>query len=103
MFVVVRQGKMTEQDDWSYPFVRLQRLNLEQSLLIAILRQHFIAHIQKSGTGVSQALVAVDELIPQLQVYLVELDSEAVSTIHGWYQRMLREHAFDSSLSTRPW
>ena len=49
----------------------------EQSLLIAILRQHFIAYEQESGTGASQALVAVDELIPQLQVYLGELGSEA--------------------------
>ncbi|MGY4661112.1 hypothetical protein ACVWZ9_001906 [Pseudomonas chlororaphis] len=77
VFVAVRQGEVAEQDDWSHPLVRRQRLNLEQSLLIAILRQHFIAYEQESGTGASQALVAVDELIPQLQVYLGELGSEA--------------------------
>ena len=77
VFVTVRQGEVAEQDDWSHPLVRRQRLNLEQSLLIAILRQHFIAYEQESGTGASQALVAVDELIPQLQVYLGELGSEA--------------------------
>ncbi|HEJ2063286.1 TPA: DUF4194 domain-containing protein [Pseudomonas aeruginosa] len=77
VFVTVRQGEVSEQDDWSHPLVRRQRLNLEQSLLIAILRQHFIAYEQESGTGASQALVAVDELIPQLQVYLGELGSEA--------------------------
>ena len=77
VFVTVRQGEVAEQDDWSPPLVRRQRLNLEQSLLIAILRQHFIAYEQESGTGASQALVAVDELIPQLQVYLGELGSEA--------------------------
>ena len=74
---IVRQGEVAEEDDWSHPLVRRQRLNLEQSLLIAILRQHFIAYEQESGTGASQALVAVDELIPQLQVYLGELGSEA--------------------------
>ena len=57
--------------------MRRQRLNLEQSLLIAILRQQFIAYEQESGTGASQASVVVDELIPQLQVYLGELGSEA--------------------------
>lgn len=77
VFVTVRQGDTVEQDDWSHPLVRRQRLNLEQSLLIAILRQHFIAYEQESGTGASQALVAVDELIPQLQVYLGDLGSEA--------------------------
>lgn len=77
VFVTVRQGEVAQQDDWSHPLVRRQRLNLEQSLLIAILRQHFIAYEQESGTGASQALVAVDELIPQLQVYLGELGSEA--------------------------
>lgn len=77
VFVTVRQGEVAEQDDWSHPLVRRQRLNLEQSLLIAILRRHFIAYEQESGTGASQALVAVDELIPQLQVYLGELGSEA--------------------------
>ena len=77
VFVTVRQGEAAEQDDWSHPLVRRQRLNLEQSLLIAILRQHFIAYEQESGTGASQAMVAVDELIPQVQVYLGELGSEA--------------------------
>ena len=77
VFVTVRQGEVAEQDDWSHPLVRRQTLNLEQSLLIAILRQHFIAYEQESGTGASQALVAVDELIPQVQVYLGELGSEA--------------------------
>ncbi|MNF67039.1 hypothetical protein D3C84_488430 [compost metagenome] len=77
VFVTVRQGDTAEQDDWSHPLVRRQRLNLEQSLLIAILRQHFIAYEQESGTGASLALIAVDELIPQLQVYLGDLGSEA--------------------------
>jgi hypothetical protein len=77
VFVTVRQNETAEQDDWSHPLVRRQRLNLEQSLLIAILRQLFIAYEQESGTGASLALVAVDELIPQLQVYLGDLGSEA--------------------------
>ncbi|NIF24822.1 DUF4194 domain-containing protein [Pantoea sp. Tr-811] len=77
LFVMVRQAGQGEDDDWSHPLVRRQRLNLEQSLLIAVLRQHFIVYEQESGTGANLAQVAVDELIPQLQVYLGELGSEA--------------------------
>lgn len=77
LFVKVRQTSLEQEDDWSHLLVRRQRLNLEQSLLIAILRQHFIVYEQESGTGANLAQVAVDELIPQLQVYLGELGSEA--------------------------
>ncbi|CAD5376082.1 conserved hypothetical protein [Pseudomonas sp. OF001] len=77
VFVTVRQDETAEQDEWSHPLVRRQRLNLEQSLLIAILRQHFITYEQESGTGASHAQVAVDDLIPQLQVYLGDLGSDA--------------------------
>lgn len=77
VFVTVRQTETLDQDDWSHPLVRRQRLNLEQSLLIAILRQHFIAYEQESGTGASLALIAVDELVPLLQVYLGDLGSQA--------------------------
>ncbi|UXY54893.1 DUF4194 domain-containing protein [Pseudomonas tohonis] len=77
VFVLVRQTEVAEQDDWSHPLVRRQRLNLEQSLLIAILRQHFIAYEQESGTGAGLAQVAVEDLIPQLQVYLGDLGSDA--------------------------
>lgn len=77
VFIIVRQEEVAEQDDWSHPLVRRQRLNLEQSLLIAILRQHFIAYEQESGAGASQAQVAIDDLIPQLQVYLGDLGSDS--------------------------
>lgn len=76
-FVTVRQGEAAEQDEWSHPLVRRQRLNLEQSLLVAILRQHFVAYEQEAGTGASEAMVAIDELIPQLQIYLGDLGSDA--------------------------
>lgn len=77
VFVIIRPGESAEQDDWSHPLIRRQRLNLEQSLLIAILRQHFIAYEQESGVGANQAQVALDDLIPQLQVYLGDLGSDA--------------------------
>jgi hypothetical protein len=77
IFVTVRQVPNAEQDEWGHPLVRRQRLNLEQSLLIAILRQHFIAYEQESGAGANQAQVALDDLIPQLQVYFGDMGSDA--------------------------
>jgi hypothetical protein len=76
-FVVTRECEEAEQDDWSHPLVRRQRLNLEQSLVVAVLRQHFVAHEQEAGTGAGELLVAIDDLIPQLQVYFGDLGSDA--------------------------
>ncbi|WP_084404046.1 DUF4194 domain-containing protein [Marinobacterium litorale] len=80
LFLKVLKTEVAEDEpdeEWSHPLVRKQRLTLEQSLLVAILRQYFIAHEQEAGTGAAQARVAVDELIPQMQVYLGEQGSEA--------------------------
>ena len=78
LYVTVLSGRTCDEagDDWSHPLVRRHRFNLEQSLLIAILRQHFIAYEQESGMGAGLAQVAIDELTPQLQIYLGELGSE---------------------------
>jgi hypothetical protein len=65
------------EDEWAHPLVRRQRLNLEQSLLIAILRQQFVAHEQQAGVGSSGAVVSIDDLLPQLQLYLGNLGSDA--------------------------
>ena len=78
VFLTVRSiDSATPNDEWTHPLVRKQRLNLEQTLLVAILRQYFIAHEQEAGTGSAEAVVTVDELIPQLQVYLGDSGSEA--------------------------
>ena len=64
-------------DPWTHPLVRKQRLNLEQSLLIAILRQHFVASEQESGIGSTGAQISVEDLLPQLQTFLGDLGSDA--------------------------
>ena len=69
--------EQSDPEDWSHPLVRRQRLTLEQSLLIAILRQRFVAHEQEVGIGADDARVAVDELIPEFQLYLGDPGSEA--------------------------
>lgn len=63
-------------DEWTHPLVRRQRLNLEQSLLLAILRKRFLAHEQEVAVG-AEALVDVDDLIAELQTFLGELGSDA--------------------------
>ncbi|NYI19913.1 hypothetical protein FHR53_002817 [Xanthomonas arboricola] len=76
-FVVVAQAPRANEDEWSHPLVRRQRLTLEQSLLVAILRQQFVAHEVEAGVGASDARVALDDLIPHLQVYLGDTGSDA--------------------------
>jgi len=75
--VVADQAFDSVEGEWSHPLVRRQRLNLEQSLLIAILRQQFVAHEQETGVGSTEALVALEDLLPQLQLYLGDLGSDA--------------------------
>ena len=57
------------EEGWTHPLVRRQRLTLEQSLLVALLRQAFVMHEQESGVGQSAATIAVDELLPQFLAY----------------------------------
>ncbi len=67
----------SEKDEWSHPLVRRQRLNLEQSLLVAILRRIFIAHEMESGIGTQSALAHLDELMPELNQFLGETGSDS--------------------------
>lgn len=62
---------------WTHPLVRRQRLTLEQSLLIAILRQAFVMHEQEMGIGQSEAKIALDELLPQFLTYFEDSGSDA--------------------------
>ena len=65
----------SEQDDWTHPLMRRQRLTLEQSLLLAILRREFLQREQESGTG-AQVRITVDSLLPQLETYLGAMGSD---------------------------
>lgn len=64
-------------DAWGHPLVRRQRLTLEQSLLIAILRQAFVIHEQETGIGHSVAKISVDDLLPQFMTYFGDSGSDA--------------------------
>jgi len=79
--IVVRQNDAEGIDDddqgWSHPLVRRQRLTLEQSLVIAILRGVFVLHEQESGVGHKPATMAVDDLLPQYLTYIGDSGSDA--------------------------
>lgn len=62
---------------WSHPLVRRQRLTLEQSLLVAIMRQAFMLHEQESGIGHSAAKISVDDLLSQFLTYFNDSGSDA--------------------------
>lgn len=75
--VLIDELETTEEgEDWSHTLVRKQRLTLEQSLLVAILRQAYVAHEQDVGVGGEAPLIAVDDITAQLQLYLGESGSE---------------------------
>lgn len=63
-------------DPWTHPLVRRQRLQLDQSLLVAILRQMFVLHEQEHGVGGPPAVVAVDDLLPEFRVYMGDSGSD---------------------------
>ncbi|MCD0459998.1 DUF4194 domain-containing protein [Roseiconus lacunae] len=80
-FVVVADAERGQEqgddvDAWSHPLVRRQRLTLEQSLLIALLRQAFVLHEQEMGVGQSNVKIAVDELLPQYLTYFGDSGSD---------------------------
>lgn len=64
-------------EGWSHPLVRRQRLTLEQSLLVALLRQAFMFHEQESGIGQTAAKIAVEDLLPQFLTYFDDSGSDA--------------------------
>lgn len=61
---------------WSHPLVRRQRLTLEQSLLVAILRRAYVVQELDSGIGVGEVRVALDELLSEFQVFLPDSGSD---------------------------
>jgi len=67
---ITHTDELEHSDAWQHPLVRRQRMNLEQSLMVAILRQHYLAHEQDSGTGALKAIAHLDDLLPQLNQFL---------------------------------
>jgi len=81
---VAESAAVDPDEAWSHPLVRRQRLTLEQSLLVAILRQFYVVQEMESGVGVREVRVSLDELRSQLQVFLMDTGSDAKN-----HQRLL--------------
>lgn len=75
-FITVRQEPNDTADGWTHPLVRRHTYTLEQTLLIALLRQHLIAFEMESGVGASVAQMTVDDVVTQLHAYLGEPGSD---------------------------
>jgi len=65
-----------EEDGWSHPLIRKQRLNMEQSLLLAILRELYVSHELENGIGSNNAVIPIADLMPRLRIYLGEMGSD---------------------------
>lgn len=76
VLVVAESASSTSDETWNHPLVRRQRLTLEQSLLVAILRQLHMVQELESGIGIREVRVSVDELLSQLHVYLPDTGSD---------------------------
>jgi len=79
LLVIVRDQtqECCDEQGWTHPLVRRQRLTLEQSLLVAILRQIFALHEQERGVGQCAAVIAVDQLVPQCMAYFGDSGSDS--------------------------
>ncbi len=64
-------------DDWAHPLVRRQRLTLQQSLILAILRQRFMELEQQYGIGYADTFMPLDELNKQFFIYHESSGSES--------------------------
>lgn len=73
---VTESSAGTSEEAWSHPLVRRQRLTLEQSLLVAILRQFYVVQELESGIGVREVRVSLEELLSQLHVFLADTGSD---------------------------
>lgn len=73
---VVDAGDEELDAAWSHALVRRQRLTLEQSLMVALLRRHFVVREQERGLGVEKVRVAVDELVEEMKVFLGDSGSD---------------------------
>ncbi len=79
-FLIVAETGFDEKDEareWSHPLVRRQRLTLEQSIVVALLRQRFVLHEQETGVGTGPPKLPVEELLTDFRTYFGDSGSDA--------------------------
>lgn len=76
LLVIRSQPQEENSDGWSHPLVKRHRLTLEQSLVMALLREAFLIHEQERGVGQEPARLAVDDLLPKFLTFLPDAMSD---------------------------
>ena len=75
--LLVLRSAEPENEEWKHPMVRRQRLTLEQSILVALLREAFLLHEQERGVGQAIAKLAVEDLLPKFLTYIPDTGSDS--------------------------
>ncbi|MEO0417011.1 MAG: DUF4194 domain-containing protein [Verrucomicrobiota bacterium] len=84
---------------WSHPLVRKKPLTLEQSLVIAILRQSYALHEQETGVGGNALKLPVDEIMHQFLTYYGDSGSDSKNRNHlGRILENLKTHGIVSEV-----
>ena len=66
-----------DSDSWSHPLVRKKPLTLEQSLVVAILRQYYITYELDHGQGAANISIGLEELLALVNTYYGNNGSES--------------------------
>lgn len=61
---------------WSHPLIRRRRFTLEQSLLVALLRRHYLVSEQDRGVGMQSVKVPVEDLRNEMISFLGDSGSD---------------------------
>lgn len=74
----VADGAEADVDrEWEHPLVRRQRLTLEQSFLVAVLRQFYLVHERDAGIGAGPARVQFEDVLAQVNAFLGDTGSDS--------------------------
>ncbi|WP_223550252.1 DUF4194 domain-containing protein [Pseudomonas sp. A-B-19] len=72
VFIRVLHASDVIVEGWTHPLIRHHAFSLEQTLLIAVLRQYLIECEMENGIGATIPQMTVDDVITHLRAYLGE-------------------------------
>lgn len=70
------------EEAWQHPLVKRQRLTLEQSLLVALLRRYYLIQEQEKGTGTQSVRLYFPDLIHDAIVLIGDSGSDQKNERH---------------------
>lgn len=72
VFIRVLHEAAEVAEGWTHPLILHKSFNLEETLLVAVLRQYLIECEMENGVGTAIPQMTVDDVIVQLRAYLGE-------------------------------